>query len=211
MAKLQGWFMRWVFTDHAYEQVAERFPGLRIHDELDDLILLSGQIGDSKAYLTKSDAVIIVERDKVVVTVLTKNLYMANVASRTTMDCSALLPRKSVKLKPAPLTYEEKRRINALNAERKKAELNQSISQQQLEREQKERRDSIERKTKLREELRPLAEKDFQDDVLNHKLPSETKKDRHAKLKLAGHANKARDIYESIYIELYLGAKLGQR
>lgn len=208
---------KWWFSSHAYDQVEERFPGLNIHDELDDLILLGGQCGDSKAYLTKSDAVIIVEKDKIVVTVMAKNMYMANMASKVScrsMDCSVLLPSAPLvkNLKPAPLTYFEKQQLKAEGDQKKKANLAKVAAQRQLEKEQKEKQASLDRKAKLKEILRPLAEKDLADDTNNQKQPYETKKERHAKLKELGHSGAARELYESIYLSLYLGAKkLGER
>lgn len=205
---------RLVFSYHATQQAEKRFPGLKIEKELDDLILLGGQCGDSKAYLTKSDVVIIVEAGYVIATVMTKNMYMANMAAKITIDPSVLLPSKPLvtkKLKSPPLTYEEKRRIKGQSAEAERAKLIEANNQRQLEKQEREKRESLERKAKLREVMRPLAEKDHAADCCCQKVPYETKKDRHAKLKEMGHSGAARDVYESIYLELYLGVKLGQR
>lgn len=204
---------KFVFSYHATQQAAKRFPNIDIHSELNDLVLLGGQCGDSKAFLTKSDVVIIVEEGKVISTVMSKNMYMANMAAKTNLDHSALLPsvsKASKKLKSPPLTYEEKRRIKAVNAENQRIKLQEITNQRQLEKEEREKKESAERKAQLRTILSPLAEKDFLEDVSTHKLPYETKKERHAKLKEMGFGNKAREIYESIYIEFYLGAKLRQ-
>jgi hypothetical protein len=77
---------------HAKRQSRERFPKVDIHAEIKDensFVEIGGQREKSKAYLTKSGLVLIVEGGTVI-TVYSKQMYFGNVAVKVDLDLSAL-------------------------------------------------------------------------------------------------------------------------
>ena len=174
-----------ILSGHARTRAAERFPNVNIEEELDmdTIVQLGGQRGTSRAYLTKSEVVLIVE-ENTVTTVLTKNLYIGNMAARTgrlIIDSDTPIVKGFGKKKNKKDYCDD----TYAAASREEKELD--------EKKKKEKQD------KLNNRMKAIAIKDAEDDILNHRTTDSSKQARHKRLKEQGFTCKAREIYETYY------------
>lgn len=73
--------MKVYFSSHATIKHAQEFPHIDICEELKTAVLMGGQVGVSKAYLCKSNVVVIMETNTII-TILTYEHYVANMQMR---------------------------------------------------------------------------------------------------------------------------------
>lgn len=202
------------FSGHARAQAELRFPTIDIENELDNLVELGGQAGDYKAYLTKSDIVLIVSKDQTVVTVMPKSMYMANMAAKCRIDHAALLK---------PITVDEvKRKEHKMEVARERARLareKESIRQQdicnklvaQREKAQREKEERARLVEKWMAEVKQIAIMDVEHDFNNNLSMMDTLKDRRQKIKDLGYNSKMRSRYEALYVEYYISTERNAR
>lgn len=170
-----------VVSGHALDRASERFPNIDIQAEINGhLTELGGQAGDSKAYLTSSDVVIIV-KDGTVLTVMSHDMYLANVYTNLpSLRCKLALcdaVRKSPKLSTTDEVKLSPESVAVITNERREA---------------------------LTQEVREYAKKHLKDDIENQVAPIDSRKARHALMKSLGYTCKARKIYEEEYMKIYI-------
>lgn len=188
--------MNFVFSQHAKDQAEARFPGVDLKNELKTAIEIGGQFGRiAKAYLTDSDAVIIVENNTIK-TVMPKVMYFANMAKfNSTIGIHPVL------LPSAP----KKSKKNEVKTSVKKPDPVKTSEAE--DREAADRRSKQKREAEWEILFLEIAKKDLENDILANQFCHETRKKRAAPLKEQGYSSAARDYYEKIYIGLYLEYK----
>lgn len=184
------------FSFHAKQQAQLRFPKVNIYRELKDLVELGGQRGNSKAYLTKSDMVLIVEDNSIIVTVQTKQMYFGNVAMKADIDLSAI---SVVPVKRNMVSNNVKEiKKNNVTPTKQRSEVKRTVLPEA------DRLAQAAAKAKREEwgkQLVPIVKEHLEQFALGY----ESFKERHADLKGKGFSNRAIKLYDDMYMMEFYG------
>lgn len=175
-----------ILEGHAKKRAEERFPDITDFEaELKTCVEVGGQFGKDKAYVTKQEMyVIIAPNSKYVKTVLTKQMYFANIQMYQ-RDVRATDNFHGNSL--ASIGKSQKEIAKQIAQERKKQQ------------------------EKLESQIREIVQIDFENDnQLGRSISSfynESRPARMSKLAAKGLTKSERKLYEKIYAELYRAKK----